>query len=337
MTFIALAPNFLAYFVGVVQFRSPLRLRLVCVTLVMITIYVIATAFSQIPIARATGEQTPYVLASGEWTNLEVRIRGLGMLNDPNDLGQYLLMILPMLFVSKRKAGLGFLGYTLAIPIAVLLVTGVYFTNSRGAAMGLAVLIGLFLTKRFGTVVSVPVGLLLMLANNAITSSRTISMAGGEDRLAIWSDGMQFFKHSPLWGVGFLGFEEREFMTAHNSFLLCAAEMGLLGFFLWMGMVVVTMIQLNRVPKVVGETNPALARWAIALKSSLSVYMFTSFFLSRTYELPLFLLLGMSGAIIAAAGGDDAMPLHGTKWPVWSLGLCVGILILIYVMLRLRV
>jgi hypothetical protein len=65
--------------------------------------------------------------------------------------------------------------------------------------------------------------------------------------------------------------------------------------------------------------------------------MFTSFFISRTYDLPLFLLLGMSGGVIIAAGGDEAVPLRGTKWAAWSLGLCVSILALIYVMLRLRV
>ena len=58
-------------------------------------------------------------------------------------------------------------------------------------------------------------------------------------------------------------------MTAHNSFLLCAAELGLVGFFLWMSIIVVTMIQLNRVPEVVGNRIPALARWAIAVRLSL--------------------------------------------------------------------
>jgi O-antigen ligase len=178
---------------------------------------------------------------------------------------------------------------------------------------------------------------LLLLAINAISASRTISMAGGMDRLAIWSEGMHFFKTSPIVGIGAGGYMERNFMTAHNSYLLCAAELGIVGYFLWMSMIVVTLIQLSRVPKVVGASNPVLARWAVALRLSLGVYLYTSFFLSRTYDLPLFLLLGMSGAVIAAAGGDAAIPLRGTKWPVWSLGLCVGILALMYVMLRLRV
>jgi hypothetical protein len=125
-------------------------------------------------------------------------------------------------------------------------------------------------------------------------------------------------------------------MTAHNSFLLVAAELGMIGYFLWMSMIVVTLIQLNRIPQVVGKSDPSLVRWAVGLRISLGGYLFTSFFLSRAYELPLFMLLGMCGGVIIAAGGDDAVTLRGSGWPVWSLISCVGILALIYAMLRLR-
>jgi O-antigen ligase len=276
------------------------------------------------------------VLASGEAESIEVRIRGLGVLNDPNMFGQFLLLILPLLFVGKGKNGPR---YLFAIPVAVLLVIGVFLTASRGAQMGLGVLIGLFFVSRFkktGKVAAAIIGPLSLVGINAATS-RKVSMGGGMDRLAIWSDVMDFFKHSPIWGIGVGGFLERDDWTAHNSYLLCAAEMGIVGFFLWMSVLVVTLIQLNRVPKLVGESNPELARWAVAVKVSLGGYLFTSYFLSCTYALTLFLLLGMAGAIIAAAGGDEAIPLRGTNWQAKALGLCVGILTLIYVMLRLRV
>lgn len=337
VTFLDLAPSVIVYFLGLVHFRSPLRLRLLRATLVAVAVYVVATALSQIPLARGTGESTPYVLVSGEEANLELRIHGLGMLDDPNIFGQFLLLILPLLFVGKRETGLG-RGYFFAIPIAVLLLIGIYFTNSRGTGTGLGVLIALYLIQRFkkaGKVGAAIVGPLSLVAINA-TQSRKVSMAGGLDRIAIWSDGMAFFKSSPLWGIGWGGFVEREDWTAHNSYLLCAAELGMIGFFLWMSILVVTMIQLNRVTKVVGKSDPALARWAVPVKLSLGVYLFTSYFLSCTYNLALFLLLGMAGAIIAVAGGDETIPLRGTKWPAWSLGLCVGVLTLIYVMLRLR-
>jgi putative inorganic carbon (HCO3(-)) transporter len=340
MTVINLAPNVLVYFLGIVLLRTPVRLRFLRTTLVLVAVFVMFNAFMELPSARSTGISTPYVIAGGlpPLSSEAARIRGLGVLHDPNVFGQYLLMLLPILFVGKRDSGLG-VGYAFAIPVALLLTVGVYFTGSRGAEVGMAVLLGLYLFWRFkalGGIVSAVGGTLLLAVVNA-TRSRTITMQGGLDRLAIWSEGMQYFKHQPLWGIGYGGFMEREGMTAHNSYLLCAAELGMIGYFLWMSMIVVTLIQLNRVPKVVGKSDPVLARWALALRLSLSVYMFTSFFLSRVYELPIFLLLGMSGAIIAAAGGDDAIPLRGTGWPVRSFVLCVGILVLIWIMLRLRV
>jgi putative inorganic carbon (HCO3(-)) transporter len=339
VTLFFLTPNVIVYFVGIVQLRTPFRLGLMRTILVLVAIFVMTNAFLEIPYARASHVSTPYVLAAhGLSGHDDVRIQGLGMLNDPNAFGQFLLMILPMLFVRNKGAGLG-LGYMGAIPIAILFLVGVYFTGSRGAEMGLIALIGLFLIRRFkttGALLSAGIGGLALLAANAFRS-RTISFSGGMDRLALWSEGMAYFKHSPVWGIGFGGFSERLGMTAHNSFLLCAAELGLVGYFFWMSILVVTMMQLNRVPKIVGKSNPALAQWAMALRLSLGVYMFTGFFLSRTYDLPLFLLIGMSGAVITAAGGDEAIPMRGTGWPVWSAGLCVGLLSLIYVMLRLRV
>ena len=175
-----------------------------------------------------------------------------------------------------------------------------------------------------------------MLGLNSFRN-RSISMSGGMDRLAIWSDGLSYFKSSPLWGIGPHQFIERQGHTAHNSFLLVSAEMGMIGFFLWLGASVVTLIQLKKIPELMGKTNPALARWAVALRISLTCYLFTSFFLSRAYELPLFLLWGMSGGVIVAAGGDEKVPLRGTAWPLWTFGLCGAILVIIYTMLLLRV
>jgi O-antigen ligase len=333
-----MVPNVLAYFLGIVHFRSPQRLRFVRATLVFIALFVLFNALMDLPYVRAAGVDTPYVMAQGTTlANIEPRIRGLGMLHDPNTYGQFVLLILPLLFVAKSDAGLG-VGWLVALPTSALFLVAVFYTGSRGTVLGLAVLVGMFLIRRLratGAVITMILGGLALLAVNSY-KNRTISLSGGMDRLAIWSDGLSYFKQSPLWGIGPRNFMDRYGMTAHNSFLLVAAELGMIGYFLWMSMMVVTLVQLNRIPQVVGKSDPSLTRWALALKISLSGYLFTSFFLSRAYELPLFMLLGMCGGVIIAAGGDDAVTLRGSWWPAWSLISCVAILALIYVMLRLR-
>jgi O-antigen ligase len=328
----SLVPNLIVYFVGIVHFRGLGRLKILRFALVLVALYVIWAALSQVPEARATGIETPYVMAGID----KPRIRGLGVLHDPNFLGQYLLMLLPMLFVTTKPNGMG-RGYILAVPVTLVFLYGIYMTNSRGAALGCVLLIGLYLTKKFkraGLLLSGVVGMAVLAVVN-VSRTRTISISGGIDRLALWSDGLAYFKSSPLWGIGYYGFIGKEGMTAHNSYLLCASELGLIGYFFWMSILVVTIIQLRRVAKL-PSADPSWIRWAGALTMSLATYMFTSFFLSRTYDLPLYLLLGMAGAVISSAGGEQKLALQQSKWPVWAAGLCVFSIMLIYVMVRLR-
>jgi len=333
-----LAPNVLAYFLGIVYFRSPARLRLVRGMLVLAALFILVNALLELPFAHASGISAPYVMVTGHsFAEMEFRIRGLGMLQDPNTYGQFVLLVLPLLFIPKSDAGLG-VGWLAAAPITVLFLLGVFLTGSRGAAVGVAVVCGLFLIRRLkaaGALITTVLGGLVLLGINAY-KTRTVSMSGGLDRLAIWSDGLAYFKSSPLWGIGPRNFAANFGSTAHNSYLLVAAELGIVGYFLWMSMLLVTLIQLGRIPNIIGKSNPSLARWAVGLRISLAGYMFTSFFLSRAYELPLYMLLGMCGGVIVAAGGDEVVSLRGSFWPAWSLIACVGILCLIYVMLRLR-
>jgi len=338
-TLTEVAPNVLAYFLGIIYFRTPGQLRLLRALLVFIALFVLVNGVLELPYSHASGVETPYVMAHANSLNItDYRIRGLGMLHDPNTYAQFLLLILPLLYVSKNDSGLGLLGWVTALVLSGAFLFAIYLTGSRGAVLGLAVLTGLFLVRRLrttGAVLTSILGGLVLLAVNAY-STRTISISAGMDRLAIWSDGMSYFKESPLWGIGPRNFGNRYGMTAHNSYLLVAAELGMVGYFLWMSMSVVTLVQLNRITQLADKFQPSLVRWASALRISLGGYLFTSFFLSRAYELPLYMLLGMCGGIVIAAGGDDAVPVRGSLWPVWTLVSCVGVLAVIYVMLRLR-
>jgi putative inorganic carbon (hco3(-)) transporter len=334
-----LSPNLFVYFFVLFLLDSPEKLNALRATLLIVAIFVLINAFIGIPFARDTGITTPYDLTSHMRVHpYFVRIRGLGMLGDPNNLGHFLLMTLPMLYVNKKYTGLGVTS-AIVISITILFLIGIYWSGSRGVEMGAAALLGLALVRRFkvaGAVVSLTVAALLVIAINNLNGPRTIDISGGTDRLAIWSDGLSYFKSSPIWGIGYDNFTAKQGKTAHNSYVLCAAELGFVGFFLWMSIIVVTFIQLNAVHKLLLKSNPVLARWAVALTFSISAYLFTAFFLSLTYELPLFMLLGMAGSIITSAGGDATVPLRGTKWPLWALGSCAGLLVVIYAASRLR-
>ena len=224
-----LAPSFVVYFIAIVQFHTPFRLRLLSLGLLLVALYIFGMAVSEIPQARATGLPTPYVMAGGdEMSVTEVRIRGLGMLHDPNFYGQYILIILPLLFVSNKPKGGWGVSHLFALMVTPVLIAGIYLTSSRGAQLGLLLLVGFVLWKRyrlFGAIAALLLSPVAILALNA-TRSRAISIEGGIDRLQLWSDGLGMFKSSPIWGIGYYKFADRELLTAHNTYLLCFAEMG---------------------------------------------------------------------------------------------------------------
>jgi len=176
------------------------------------------------------------------------RIRGAGFLSDPNDLAQILLIALPLLFIAWRRGRTVTNSIVVLLPAAVLLWT-TFLTHSRGGLLALAAVALMVARKKIGTTASTAVAAIFIFGMLALdfTGGRGISAADGADRLEAWANGLEMFKSAPLFGIGFNGFTDLYEITAHNSFVLCLAELGLLGSTLWLALLVTTTIGLNRV------------------------------------------------------------------------------------------
>src|SRR5579863_1468771 len=88
-------PNAFAFFFVLINFRSLKRLRILAYLLLIISFYLFIAG----GIAYAAGDPTNpmiYVQSLEDHTWFP-RIRGFGFLNDPNDLSQFLLAVLPLL------------------------------------------------------------------------------------------------------------------------------------------------------------------------------------------------------------------------------------------------
>jgi putative inorganic carbon (HCO3(-)) transporter len=109
-------------------------------------------------------------------------------------------------------------------------------------------------------------------------------------------------KGSPVWGVGQGLFTDHHGLVAHNSFVHCFAETGLVGYSLWLSMIALTLYGLHRLevadPR---EGDDGLRRLAHAARLALTAFLVAAFFLSRTYGAMLFLLLGLGTAVCAVA------------------------------------
>jgi O-antigen ligase len=176
------------------------------------------------------------------------RIRGAGFLSDPNDLAQILLIALPLAFIAWRRGRVVANFFVVLVPAALLLWT-TYLTHSRGGLIALAAVVLMAARKKLGTTASMVLAAVFILGMLALdfTGGRGISAADGADRLEAWANGLEMFKSAPLFGIGFNAFTDFNEITAHNSFVLCLAELGILGSTLWMALLVTTTTNLNRI------------------------------------------------------------------------------------------
>jgi len=230
----------------------------------LLLFYMLATAIDSLPKLRAVFllltiaaavmamhgiQQFDSELGIG-WTGAQMidgRITYLGFLNDPNDLAMSLLMTLPMcLHFADRSRSFVIRWATRAV--GLLIMYGVFLTNSRGAMLGLGAMILVYGIGRYGlwrAVVMVP---LLAAPLLALAPSRIGEISADEDsaagRVEAWYEGFQMLRAHPLFGVGKGQFTDHHYLTAHNSYMLAVAELGLVGYFVWLSIIILSVMML---------------------------------------------------------------------------------------------
>lgn len=226
------------------------------------------------------------------------RVRSVGFLNDPNDFGQAMVMVLPLLWgLVQRGQWLRNLVLFVA-PAGVLLYT-IFLTHSRGAIVGLGAMLLLGLRKAIGTVrTAMLMGVVLMaVVVSSFGGGRGFSSQeeSASDRIDAWWAGLSLLKSYPVFGAGYGNFTDHHHLTAHNSFVLCFAELGTFGFFAWLGLIVIAYQGLAQSMQVGTGTSShqAEARMAELLRAALVGFLACAWFLSRTYQPGMYLLLAL--------------------------------------------
>ena len=273
---------------------------------------------------------------------VEPRLRWYGFLNDPNDLAQNFLLTIPFLILPWIRLQPLSRFFLIVLPILVLLF-GVYLTHSRGALIGLGALVAFAFKDKLGYLGS------FILSGAAFTTmlglnfagARGFSLAGSaRSRLDLWSDGLGMIKSSPIFGIGFNRYSYHADQTAHNSFLLPLAEIGLIGYFFWLGIIVLTVIELNTLSNLhpADESLLLLRRYSRAVRLALVAFLASSWFLSRSYTITLYMLLGLGVALaeMARRRGINTMP-RGIQHALAVTVFCeLATGFLVYLMVRSR-
>ena len=286
-------------------------------------------------------EQRLDMLNDSDWNVLE-RVRGLAFFADPNDLAQGLLVVIPLIFLAWKARSFVWNSIFVLAPVSVLLWC-IYLTHSRGAAVALVVVAGFWLTRRMG---SVWAGL---MTSGMVLGLVVINIAGGRltkdesiiNRFEAWSVGLELLKSHPLFGVGYRLFTDYNPITAHNSYVLCFSELGFVGFFVWMAIIVLTVLELNQLVRLdrTDPRNVELSRYAESIRLSMIGFLSAAWFLSRAYAIPLFFLVGLSVVLAEIARREGRMPptISVTALGARTFGICVAVIALVYVSVRLSV
>ncbi len=232
----------LPFFLILLNFRTLKQLKLLVATLMAAALFIIYQGASAVFHGDVT---SPWVFLMGFGEIHFTRIRGLGILNDPNDLCQFLVGLIPCVFIFWRRSSFPRNFVLVLLPVA-LLSYGMFLTHSRGGMIGLVVALIVLGRRKFGILPAVITGVVSFIVLSAIgwSGGREISAESGADRMEAWSVGLTLVRTHPFFGVGIGRFDQYFHITAHNTIVVCAAETGVIGLFCWMLMVAPTLIEL---------------------------------------------------------------------------------------------
>jgi hypothetical protein len=379
-------PCALAYFLVCLHCNTKKKLQVIVLMLLLVCLFVIARGYLDllhgVPQSGAYEAGATESAGSGKWniehpyllvmTNdtgeLIYRIRGLGSINDPNDFGQLIVCVIPLVFIFWRPRRTGRNLVFVIAPVCVLLF-GMFLTHSRGALLALTALTVVTVRRRIGTLPALLIAGGVFAAAMALhfTGGRDISANSGSDRTALWGSGLQMLKSHPLFGVGFGAFSSNCGgcgLTAHNTVVICVAELGFVGLYFWclflfpsVRNALAVASPAKAIEEEVREAEPILSpgplfprapgeievidKAEVRRLGSLVVASFTGFlvagwFLSRSYVMMFFLLGGIAEVVfqMALERGMVAPRLRMARLLPYTGGMALSLVLLMYIMLR---
>ena len=251
------------------------------------------------------------------------RLESVGFLADANDFAQFLLVAASLLTLAWKPRQHARNIVLVVLPMLYLLC-GVHATYSRGGMIGLAVFTFLISNIKLNKSVS------LMLAGVVLGASLLTYPAGPKvvtpheqsagGRIQAWDSGITMFRASPIFGIGFERFDQAHGRAAHNSLVQCLAELGIVGCLFWLSLIGFALVDLSSA----NSSTTEIRYTAYSVRTALITFLVTAWFLSRSYTMTLYVLLGMAVAIQFAFSGEARIS-GGRYLKRWGLTLALGI------------
>jgi O-antigen ligase len=277
------------------------------------------------------------------------RIRGYGVLSDPNDFAQFLLVGMAFLGASWRKRKRFRNLVTVLVPASVL-IYAIFLTASRGAMFGLVAIVYVAVANRMskGKAFLIAAAMFALLVSAHFGGGREISLHEGSaaGRVIAWGSGLDQLKHHPLFGTGFGEFTNYNDLTAHNSFVLCFAELGFFGYFFWIALLVTSISGLEALTKAslakpsdktLKEEDADFLRCVMVVRAALYTFLATAWFLSRTYQDTLYIILALAAVLICMRRDQAPAPIMPVgRWVPMTVAAMVISILAVYGSIKLR-
>lgn len=231
--------------------------------------------------------------------------------------------VFALIFVISLGLSLEFLGnlrgfYTFVFNLIAtgLLLTALYLTNSRGGVLAVLSLFVFYIAERARkSKKSVILGVLLLLVLYGNMPSRMNELSSGEssahERTWLWEQGLGMMRENPVLGVGKGQFRlhSTSGMVAHSNYVTNMAEVGFLGYFLWMGALYFSVKSVYSAKRYLAKLaeGAQLASMANAMLLALIGFHVATFFVTMELDI-LFILWGLSAATINIARMEYNMP-----------------------------
>jgi putative inorganic carbon (hco3(-)) transporter len=257
---------------------------------------------------------------------------------DNNTLGLALCMILPLLLCLSREEERPWLKQILRLSFGLSIIA-ILFTYSRGAFLGLAVVLSVLIWRspwrmRFATAILLAALIAAPLApdrlwerigsiskqDSAETRDNSSAM-----RLSAWETAWNIALSRPFTGAGFralwnddvwlIYFGEHPFgmPDAHSLYFEVLAEQGFLGLGLYLGVLISTLLTLRRLRRSWRDhpQHGYISRYAEMTQLSLYPYLVSGAFVGVAYFDLYFLLVGTTGMLHALSRAAEAAAVPG--------------------------
>ncbi|MFV2067832.1 MAG: O-antigen ligase family protein [Pirellulales bacterium] len=247
-----------------------------------------------------------------------VRVGALGWVNFyPNDTAALIVLgILTSLHYTTSARPYPLRALWLAAAVAMIYLARL--TDSRGGFLALLIGLAVYVVARWGKK-GVKLGLALLPLVAAQVATERMAGVGsaitedtGQSRIQFWCDGLLFFKHHPILGIGPGGFMAHIGRAAHNTFIQAFAELGVVGGTLFLGAFAYGWWANYRLAKTFSaassETHPVDPTIALVL-SLLSAYGIAILGLNHIFATHTLLVLGLATVVPALHKARNLLPI----------------------------